>query len=247
VIVDDGSTDGTKEMLANEFPEVITLFGDGNLWWAASVNLGIELAIKEGAEYILTLNNDTIAPPDFLENMIKWSNKYPEALLGAFAIDYQNRKPVYGGGIFHWLTASIHPLFDDLNLNKWYGLHPVDHFPGRGLLIPKSVFDKVGLFNQKLFPHYFADYDFTHQAFKNGFRIYCNYDAKLYVFPEESGDKKNRERKSLRKYYNHLFGIKGGGNLKNFTKFAMRNCPKIYLPAFLGVGYIKRFFGYFIK
>jgi len=36
IVVDDGSEDGTDEMLAAEFPEVIVLRGDGNLFWTAA-------------------------------------------------------------------------------------------------------------------------------------------------------------------------------------------------------------------
>jgi len=84
-------------------------------------------------------------------------------------------------------------------------------------------------------------------AFKNGIRIYCNYDSRLITYPEESGDRQNRQQKSFQKYHNHLFGIKGGGNLKNFTVFAWRNCPKKYLLSYLLIGYIKRIFGYLYK
>ena len=247
VVVDDGSTDGTHEMIEKEYPEVVCLTGNGNLWWTASVNRGIELALSNNADYILTLNNDTIAPVDFVENMMKWAKLRPETLIGAFAIESSTNKPVYGGGNFNWLTASISSLLDELPESEWHGLQKVDHFPGRGLLIPRSVFEKIGLFNERGLPHYFADYDFTHQAFKNGFKIYCNFDARLITYPEESGDRQNRQQKSLKKYYNHLFGIKGGGNLKNFTIFAWRNCPKMYLPAFLVIGYFKRIFGYLYK
>jgi GT2 family glycosyltransferase len=247
VIVDDGSTDGTKEMLAKEYPEVLCLTGDGNLWWTASVNLGIEYALKNGAELVMTLNNDTIASGNFIEKMISWSQRKPDALLGAFAIDKQHNRPVYGGGKFQWVTAGIKSLLKEIPEEERKGLHEVDHFPGRGLLIPRKVFEKIGLFNQKQLPHYFADYDFSHHAYKKGFKIYCNYDAVLYTYPEESGDRQNRRTKSIRNYRNHLFGIKGGGNLKNFSIFTFRNCPVLLIPSCLFFGYFKRLFGYWIK
>ena len=75
IIVDDGSTDGTKQMLESEFPEVIVLSGDGNLWWTKSINMGIRHALSLGADYIMTLNNDTIATPDFLEKMMYWAER----------------------------------------------------------------------------------------------------------------------------------------------------------------------------
>ena len=55
IVIDDGSTDGTGEMITNEFPEVILLKGDGNLWWTKAINLGIKHALKYNAKHILNI------------------------------------------------------------------------------------------------------------------------------------------------------------------------------------------------
>lgn len=246
VIIDDGSTDGTAEMLANDFPEVQVIKGDGNLWWTAATNLGVKYALENNADYVLTLNNDTIAIEDFLEKMIYWADKTPNSLLGAFAIDADTKKPVYGGEIINWKWANSKFLLDILPKEQWHGLHEVTHFPGRGLLIPIEVFKKIGFFDEKHFPHYAADYDFTHRAIRAGYRVYCNFDAKLIIYPDVSGDAENRKKKSLKNYYNHLFGIKGGANLKVFTIYTLKNSPRYAVPFFLLRGYIQRLIGYWL-
>lgn len=247
VVVDDGSTDGTYEMVKNDFPEVDILRQEGDLFWTAATNIGIRYALAQGADAVMTLNNDTVALKDFLEKMSYWAQKEPDALLGAFALDFSSQKPVYGGGIINWKTDTRQDLLKSLQPKDYKGLHKVTHFPGRGLWIPRKVLEKIGLFDEKVFPHYYADYDYTHLAYRSGFKIYCNYDAKLYTYPEASGDRQNRKQKSLKSYFNHLFGIKGGGNLRNFTIYAFRNCPPIYMPGFLAIGYSKRIFGYLLK
>jgi len=244
IIVDDGSTDGTAEMLEQEFPEVHVIKGDGNLWWTAATNLGVKYAIENNAEYILTLNNDTIATEKFLEKMIFWAMQTPNALFGAFAIDFETKKPIYGGERINWKLANSKFLLDILPKEQWHGLHEVTHFPGRGLFIPSDVFKKIGFFDEKHFPHYAADYDFTHRAIRAGFKVYCNFDSKLYIYPDVSGDAENRKKKSIKNYYNHLFGIKGGGNLKVFTMYTLKNSPWYAAPFFLLRGYVQRIFGY---
>lgn len=248
IIVDDGSTDGTKEMLQTEFPDVIVLYGDGNLFWTKAINMGISKALELGAEYVLTLNNDTVATSDFLEKMMYWASQTPDALLGAFDISYNTKKPYYGGEIVNWPLAKSKLLLEVLKEEELHGLREVSLFPARGLLIPRKVFEIIGLYAEKELPHYMADYDFTLLAIRNGFKVYCNFDAKLYTFPEEGGDFKiKQKRKSFKNYYNHLFSIKGGANLRNFTVYTFRNCPKKYIPVSLLIGYMRRLGGYWIK
>jgi GT2 family glycosyltransferase len=246
IVVDDGSKDGTREMLEQEFPEIIALSGGENLFWTAAINKGIKLALALGADYVMTLNNDTVASPGFIEKMMLHMDHNTPALLGAFDVDMATQKPYYGGEIFDWRSSTSKYLLNVLKKEEQNGLHEVSLLPARGLLIPRAVFDAIGLFAEKQLPHYLADYDFTQRARKRGFKIYCNYDAILYTYPEEGGDYKIRARKTLRNYFKHLFNIKGGGNMKNFTIYALRNCPRRDILIALLTGYSRRLGGFWL-
>ncbi|QHT69800.1 glycosyltransferase family 2 protein [Rhodocytophaga rosea] len=247
IVVDDGSTDGTSEMIDKNFSEVILIKAKGDLFWTAATNLGISYALNQHATFVMTLNNDTIATEDFVEKMYYWAAKKPDIIMGALALDAYTKEPVFGGERLNWLSNTNASVLANLSPEKQTGLHQVTHFPGRGLWIPRKVFEKIGLFDVKKFPHYFADYDFTYTATRAGFEIYCNFDAKIFIYPSESGDHQIRKKKTIKNYYNHLFGIKGGGNLANFTKFTLKNCPTPYIPLVLLNGYFRRIFGYIIK
>jgi len=247
VIVDDGSTDGTQEMISKDYPEVILLETTGDLYWTATINVGIKYALDKGANYVMALNNDTIASDNYMESMVFWSDKSPNALLGAFALDAYSKIPVYGGEVIDWKRVRSKSWLDALPENKYKGLHEVSHFPGRGLLIPKKCFEDIGYYDEITFPHYAADYDFTHKAIRHGYKIYCNHDARLFTYPDESGDRHNRKQKTLKRYFNHLFDKKGGGNLRNFTLYTIRNCPPLYIPTYLLNGYLRRLLGFWIK
>lgn len=247
IVVDDGSTDGTAEMLREEFPQVEVLKGDGKLFWTAGVNMGIRHALKLGAELIMTMNNDVLAEERLIEKMYYWHSQKPAALLGALELDAATHKPLFGGERLNWLFNTIDEVLPTLPADAQKGLHRVTHLPGRGLLIPRTVFEKIGLFDQHRLPHYMADYDFTHTARRAGFELFVNYDARLLTYPEESGERQLRKKKSLANYYKHLFDLKGGGNLRDFTRFTLKNCPAPYIPFHLANGYTRRLLGYFLK
>ncbi|WP_282132734.1 glycosyltransferase family 2 protein [Cellulophaga baltica] len=247
VIVDDGSTDDTAGKLAEEYPEVIVLKGDGSLWWTGGINLGIEYALQHNADFVLSLNNDTLPKINYLEELIEASNLKPGALIGSTGIDTNTGEINYCGEQIIWLTDSAKNLVEDIKKKEKRQLLEVSYFPGRGLLIPKEVFGIIGKFDQKAFPHYMADYDFTFRAIKAGYKVYCSIDAQLGTYPEASGANQLIAQKTWKNYKEHLFGMKGAANLKYYFIYVTRHCPWYLLPISATIGTGKRLASYWLK
>jgi GT2 family glycosyltransferase len=247
IVIDDGSTDGTSNMIVAEFPDVVLLRGDGNLWWTRSINLGVEYAIAHGAEYVITLNDDIVLSDNFLEKMLFHATENPKALLGGIEIDSISKQMAFGGKVLDWKLARYSNVLDKLKVEDRIGLHEVNLLPGRALLIPADVFRNIGLFDQKHFPQTIADIDFTYRAHSAGYKIFSNYDAIYESYPDTKGGVELRTHKSLKNYYTHLFGIKGKGNLAKFLRFGWKNCPRCFLPSFLVIGASRRVCGYLLE
>lgn len=247
VVVDHGSTDGTTEKIAIHFPEVIVLKGDESMWWSAATNLGIKHAIQKDAQFVLTLNNDTVAEPNYLVELINCSkSKLCKALIGSTAIDAKNNQIIFAGDNENWFLETSSFNHKNKFLMRQDSVS-CSRFPGRGLLIPIDVFSKIGLFDEVNFPHYGADYEFTQRARRNNILIYCANKARLKIFPDESGAFKLVKEKKIYSYYQHLFGIRGGAQLIIFYKYAFKYCPWYAMPSFLFLGTIRRVLGYWFK
>ncbi|QXP56893.1 glycosyltransferase family 2 protein [Cellulophaga sp. HaHa_2_95] len=247
VVVDDGSTDDTSGKLAEEYPEVIVLKGDGSLWWTGGINLGIEYALQHRADFVLSLNNDTLPKTDYLEKLMEGTKVKPGALIGSTGVNTETNQINFSGERVNWLTDTVKDLRSEIDKTKRGQLLKVTHFPGRGLLIPVKVFDAIGPFDQKTFPHYMADYDFTFRAIKAGFEVYCSVDAQLGTYPEASGANQLIAQKTWKNYKEHLFGMKGAANLKYYLTYVARHCPWYLLPISATIGTGKRLTSYWLK
>jgi len=69
-VVDNASTDGSAEMVAQTYPQAILLALDENLGYAGGNNVGVRYALDHGADAVLILNNDILVAPDFLEPLL---------------------------------------------------------------------------------------------------------------------------------------------------------------------------------
>jgi GT2 family glycosyltransferase len=76
IVVDNGSSDGTREWLAAEWPQLRVVAIERNVGVAAALNRGVAAA---RGEYVALLNNDLELEPDWLAQMVSGLDRHPEA------------------------------------------------------------------------------------------------------------------------------------------------------------------------
>jgi len=110
IFVDDASTDTSLEEVKECYQQeiynkkIIIVENLENTWFAWSSNLWVKNVSKK-SEYICFLNNDTIVPNNWLEELIKWIESDMK-LWGVWSIILN-----------HWMEAQIkHKIFDDKNI-----------------------------------------------------------------------------------------------------------------------------------
>ena len=234
VVCDDGSTDNTAEVLKNRFPHVTVVRGDGNLWWTGATNECLKYILENAGngDFVVTLNNDLELAEDYLERMHAALSGQQDIILASASYAINNPvRLVEPGQRMSWLHAKEYAL--DPEKYDYSGLAEVTHASGRGTVFPVRVFKQIGLYDFEGLPHYAADYDLSHRARRAGYRIYMNYDARLYSHVDSTGSTAFRGAFSLSKLYGYLTDIKSPACLKYRWRFAWKNCPRMLLPSFI--------------
>ena len=238
-MIDDGSSDGTSEMIQKEFPEVVLLNGDGNLWWTGATNLGVKYVLENTvqADYILTLNDDTIIQPNYLETLLECAAKHQRSLIGSIAIKNDDRMTIEDGGVkINWCTAKFKFLVRGkkykIIVNEEPTVIPVDVLSGRGTLIPLETFHEIGLYDFLRLPHYGADYEFSHRAKKKGYNLFINYRSAV-VNKVESTVNDNEYKSFKWSGFSKKLFCKGSPLCMRYRfNFARLTCPKLLLPSY---------------
>jgi GT2 family glycosyltransferase len=174
ILVDDGSTDGTAEMVLHELPETVVLRGDGNLWWGGALEEARKWLAREAPPHatVMLANDDTEFEGDLLQTALRELAQNPDAIILAHCFDRTTRELIDRGTIVDWSRLNFRSAAPDEAPNC---------LSTRGLFLRVSDFEKIGGFHPRLIPHYGSDYEFTIRAHRKGFRLLSSPALKVWL------------------------------------------------------------------
>jgi len=243
VICDDGSTDGTSEMIKNEFPKVVLLKGDGSLYWSGGYNRCLEYIFDraDDDDYVLSLNNDVEFEQDYFARLLVAAKDNPDSLVMSAACNKDNPgKPLVSGYNMNLVTMRPGRVYRT-EPNAQYG--SVNSVYGRGLLIPVNLAKKAGLADEKRFPMV-GDHDLSLRYHKLGIRAIIAYGAKIYTGPSYTNEHYFKNY-SFENFFKYITDIRSTGNLKYRFWAIVKNRPLLLIPANLFFDINCVLFGYF--
>jgi len=173
VIVDNGSTDGSVEMLKNRFPKIEILETGKNLGFTGGMNAGIKYAIAAKASHIILLNNDTVVDPHFAEELVDAAKKEKRAGLLTSKIYFYDRPEVisYAGAWFNELLGwGRQRGYNEVERNQFEGVEETQRPSGCALLATREFIERVGLLDETFFC-YCEDTDWSMRARAAGFKV----------------------------------------------------------------------------
>ncbi len=179
VVVDNGSTDGSPEALADAFGERVAQVQMGrNRGFARAVNAGILYALEQGAASVLMLNNDTIIDREMLAVLNRAAREHPDAGILAPAIYHVDAPArLWRLGDRHHRWSPVPRRIPDREAAA--EIVEADYVTGCGMLIRHEVIEAIGLLDERFFMYY-EDADFCKRARDRGFRVLCVPAARMW-------------------------------------------------------------------
>jgi GT2 family glycosyltransferase len=181
VVVDNGSTDGTALAVKTRYPEVEVVVNPRNLGFTGGTNVGLRYALAQGADFIFSLNNDTLVEANILDELVAHA-ALPGVGIVAPKIYYADEpERVWSVG------ARRHPLTlemidkgrDQIDVGQWEQVLERDYLVGCAHLLKRSLLEEIGLLDEVFFLYY-DDMDFCLRARRAGYRLLMVPQARMW-------------------------------------------------------------------
>ena len=176
VVVDNASTDGSPDAIANRFPQVQLIRCDRNLGFAGGTNVAVRALLDAGADLIWILNNDTVVQPtclDLLSREIEREGEgKPLAAVSAMILFQEPGDVIWyaGGNWSRWTLAAPHRGEGEVDRGQYDRPEDVGFLSGCCILARAEALRKIGLFDER-FVAYHEDADWCLRALKAGYRL----------------------------------------------------------------------------
>ena len=172
IVVDNGSTDGSIEMIEKKFPMVVLLKNKKNLGFGAANNQAMK---KAKGEYFLLLNSDTVILNNAHLKMAEFMDKHPQVGVVGCKLLNPDRTPQPSAGSFPNLLVSAIMLFfehwlGNLVRTSYHQTKEVDWVMGAALMVRPEVIKRAGFMDEGIFM-YMDEIEWCYRIKKAGYKV----------------------------------------------------------------------------
>jgi len=184
ILVDNGSTNGSGERIAVEFPEIMMVRSEDNLGYAGGANLGFAASLETNAEYHFLLNNDVALDKGIIEELLAVMESEDEKRIGLcvpkiYFFDEPQKIWFAGGDIDLSTGLCRHIGFGRVDCAEYSEQRDCTFANGCAMFIRREALANVGLFDTSYF-HTGEDVDYSLRLVSEGYRIVFVPKARLW-------------------------------------------------------------------
>lgn len=177
IIIDNASTDGSAELIADQYPQCQFIPFQENTGFCVAVNEGIRRA---NTEYVILLNNDTEVDKHFVENLYNAINQKPDAFsISSKMLSLHQPELIDDAGDLYSALGWAYALGKGKNKATYNKPTKIFAACAGAAIYRKSVFDQIGYFDENHFA-YLEDIDIAYRARIHGYHNYYEPTAIVY-------------------------------------------------------------------
>jgi GT2 family glycosyltransferase len=172
VLVDAGSSDGTAEAVARDFPDVTVVHRGPELFWNGGMRVALAHAYEKDPDFYLWLNDDVELDDDAVGRLLTCHDQLQATRPAPTIVVGSTRDPATGD---HTYGGVIRP--DRVRRMRYQLVPPGDHpqrvetMNGNCVLVPRAVVERIGNL-AAAYTHGMGDYDYGHRADRAGCEIW---------------------------------------------------------------------------
>ena len=182
IVVDNGSVDGSGDLLKTNFPEIALIASPTNEGFAAGNNRGFKYAMEHQFAYAMMLNNDVFVEPDFLSQLVNYMELHPNAGAIQPKIFFNHdRKKIWNGGSYFlsWLGWTYSKRYMRRAGGLQNQFQQVDWITGCAFMTRTSVLKETGLLKESFFIYY-EDVDLSFRIRSKGHQLIFHPQSVIY-------------------------------------------------------------------
>ncbi|MBN1454117.1 MAG: glycosyltransferase family 2 protein [Anaerolineales bacterium] len=219
IVVDNASTDGSADYIAEFFPQVRLLRNEFNLGFAGGCNVGLRSA---RGDVLVLLNQDTEVRSDWLSNLMVVFENPQIGIAGCKTFFPDGTIQHAGGHVYGPRAETEHLAYGAEDIVTPGSVVDVDFVTGAALAVTRSALERIGLLDEGFYPAYYEDVDWCYTAREAGFRVVYVPEARLVHFESSTADRGSLSKKSL--YHQ--------GRLRfAFKHWMLENLHTIFVPS----------------
>jgi len=173
LVVDNGSTDGSGDMIRERYGSIELIQTGSNLGFTGGNNIGMRHALNKGADYVLLLNNDTIVDPAFVTELVAAMETDKMVGIACSKIYFYDHPDVfwYAGASFHpWLGWGRHRGYGQRDTGQFDRVEQTVRPTGCALMASRELCSAVGLLREEFFI-YCEDTDWGMRTRNAGYKV----------------------------------------------------------------------------
>lgn len=195
IVVDNGSEDGSREVVREQFPDVELICLEQNFGFCKAVNIGIA---NSNTAYVILLNNDTEVEPGFVRALEEPMERHPEVFSGSAQMRNMHRPGrIDDAGDYYCALGWAFARGKDKPLEDYQRKCYVFSACGGAAIYRRRLFDELGMMDENHFA-YLEDVDLGYRGRIHGYRnIYIPSAVVYHAGSGVSGSRHNKFKVDL--------------------------------------------------